>query len=355
MGLNFRHGEAAGAVLLLLAPALWNRFPFLQYDSGGYLARWFEGYLVPSRSTVYGLFAVFGWRLGFWPEVILQALAAVYVLALVLRAYGFEKRSFVLIGVVAGLCAATSLPFLAGILLTDIFAGTAVLALHLLLFAPERLGAWHCRALVLLVAFSTATHSATFAVLAAILVAAALARMWLPTLASPNAILQGALAIALGAAMLVGTNFALSGRLAWTPGGYGIVFGRMLQDGIVTRYLNDHCAERNFKLCPYRANLPKTADEFLWSAGPFNELGRFDGLGDEMRTIVLESLVDYPVAQIEAAITDTAQQLVLVRSGEGVVNYIWHTYGIIDRYMAGITPTMRAARQQARRSRFPFD
>jgi hypothetical protein len=37
---------------------------------------------------------------------------------------------------------------------------------------------------------------------------------------------------------------------------------------------------------------------------------------------------------------------VLVASGEGVVNYISHTYGIIEHYMAGITPAMRAARQQ---------
>jgi hypothetical protein len=340
-----RPGEALLAVLVLLAPALWNGFPFLQYDTGGYLARWFEGYLVPSRSTVYGLFAVFGWRLEFWPEAVLQAMAVVYVLVLVLRAYGFGKRNFELIGIVAALSAVTSLPFIAGILLTDIFAGTSVLALHLLLFVPERLGPWHRRALVLLMAFSAATHSATFAVLMAIVTATALARLCFPALASTTAVLRCACAITLGAAMLVGTNFALSGRLAWTPGGYGIVFGRMLQDGIVARYLNDHCAERSFKLCPYRAELPRTADAFLWSDGPFNEFGRFDGLGEEMRTIVLESILDYPFAQVEAAIADTAQQLVSVESGEGVVNYMWHTYVIIDRYMPDVAPAMRAARQ----------
>src|SRR6202050_2941335 len=109
MKVNFRHGEAAAAILLLLAPALWNRFPFLQYDTGGYLARWFEGYLVPSRSTVYGLFAVAGWPLAFWPEVVLQAAAAVWVLALVLRVYGFGDRRFALLGTVAVLTVATSL------------------------------------------------------------------------------------------------------------------------------------------------------------------------------------------------------------------------------------------------------
>jgi hypothetical protein len=80
-----RLGEALAATLLLLAPAMWNGVPFLQYDSGGYLARWFEGYLVPSRSTVYGLFAVAGWPLDFWPEVLVQAAVAVWIISLVLR------------------------------------------------------------------------------------------------------------------------------------------------------------------------------------------------------------------------------------------------------------------------------
>ena len=40
--------------LMLLAPALWNGYPLLQWDTGGYLARWYEGYLVPSRSTTFG-------------------------------------------------------------------------------------------------------------------------------------------------------------------------------------------------------------------------------------------------------------------------------------------------------------
>ncbi len=345
MKLHLRHGEAAAAMLLLLAPAMWNRFPFLQYDTGGYLARWYEGYLVPSRSTVYGLFAVAGWPLDFWPVVILQAAAAVWMIALVLRAYGFGERRFALLGTIAVLTVTTSLPWIAGILLTDIFAGSAVLALHLLLFAPDKFARYERAALILFIAFATATHSATFAVLVAVTTFAAILH-WKYRAVAASALRKGAGAIALGAAMLLATNFALSGRLAWTPGGYGIVFARMLQDGIVTRYLDDHCPEQKLKLCPYRHRLPKTADAFLWSNGPFNELGRFDGLGNEMRTIVLHSLIEYPGEQLAAAFSDLAQQLVLVESGEGVVNWIWHTYGIIDRYMPSVAPHMRAARQQ---------
>src|SRR5262249_43107104 len=95
-----------------------------------------------------------------------------------------------------------------------------------------------------------------------------------------------------------------------------------------------------------RQELPKTADAFLWGSGPFNELGRFDGLGDEMRTIVLESLADYPGMQIEAALAASAKQLVSVATGEGVLNVIWHTYSIVERYTPSAVPAMRAARQQ---------
>jgi hypothetical protein len=346
MKVNFRLGEAAAAMLLLLAPALWNGFPFLQYDTGGYLARWFEGYLVPSRSTVYGLFAVAGWRLDFWPEVMLQAAAAVWILALVLRAYGFGDRRYALLGTVALLTVTTSLPWIADILLTDIFAGTSVLALHLILFVPDGLRRYERTALVAFIAFAAATHSATIAVLLAIVAGAAILRLRYRDIVRASALWAGAGSLGLGAAMLLTANFALSGQFSWTPGGYGIVFARMLQDGIVTRYLDDHCPEQKLKLCPYRHKLPASADGFLWNDGPFTELGRFAGLGEEMRTIVLESLVEYPVEQIEAAVKDTVQQLVLIESGEGVVTSIWHTYGIIDRHMPSIAPAMRAARQQ---------
>ena len=72
--MQFRFTAAAAAALMLLAPALWNGFPLLQYDTGGYLARWYEGHLEESRSTVYGLYLVLTARPDFWPAVSVQAL-----------------------------------------------------------------------------------------------------------------------------------------------------------------------------------------------------------------------------------------------------------------------------------------
>jgi hypothetical protein len=166
-------------------------------------------------------------------------------------------------------------------------------------------------------------------------------------------LLQGSLTLGAGAAMLLSANFALSGQLAWTPGGYGVAFGRMLQDGIVKRYLDDHCPQQKLKLCPYRNELPATADRFLWGSSVFDDLGRFKGLNDEMGHIVRRSLVEYPLRQAEAAIVATAQQLVLVGTGEGTNGWIGHTYGIIERYLPAQLKPMRAAYQQQREIDFP--
>src|SRR6201999_2097160 len=166
-------------------------------------------------------------------------------------------------------------------------------------------------------AFAAATHSATMAVLLGLCIVGWIALPFLRGRIRAASLIQGMLSIAAGAVMLVSANFALSGQVAWTPGGYSIAFARMLQDGIVTRYLNDHCGKQTFKLCPYRNDLPETADDFLWSReSVFNDLGRFRGMTDEMGYIAAHALTEYPFQQAETALIDTGAQLLDVATGE---------------------------------------
>jgi hypothetical protein len=342
-----RIGAATAATVILLVPAIWNRFPLLEHDTGGYLARWFEGTLVVSRSTVYAIFALVLAHPDLWPIVIVQAALTVFVLMLTLRALGFDRRPGMLLAVTALLSAFTTLAWLTSIVLTDIFAGIAVLAVYLLIFAPDSLRRWERVALFVLLTFAVSTHGATLAMVMGLVAAAALAwKIW--RIGAIRGIAQGAAALALGALMLLAANFVVAGRIAWTPGAAWLAFGRMLSDGIVVRYLDDHCPDPRFKLCAHRHELPTDADSFFWS-GPesvFNRLGRFAGLGDEMNTILFESLRDYPAWQIQAALRATGRQLAAVATGEGVEDTIWHTYGIIERYEPSVAVDMRAARQQ---------
>jgi hypothetical protein len=344
--MQFRFTVAAVAVLLLLAPALWNGFPLLQYDTGGYLARWYEGHLEESRSTVYGLFLVLTARPDFWPAVAIQAMLTVWVLWLTLRADALATP-LVLFVTSATLAIGTGLAFLASELLTDVFAGVAVLALYLLALRAQTLARWERRALIALLAFSAATHTATLAVLLALLAAGFVVAIVRRRLVPFAGLARGALAIAISIALLLAANLAVAGRLAWTPGGSAIPFGRMLQAGIVTRYLAERCPDPRLpKLCANRDKLPIDSDYFFWGSDLFDELGRFEGLGDEMRIVVRESLTAYPGAQLLAAIKATAQQLVRVATGYGIRTDIWHTHWIIETFAPHATAAMKAARQQ---------
>ena len=332
---------------MLVAPAIWNRYPLLQWDTGGYLARWYEGYLVPSRSTTFGLYLHLGEASGFWINVGIQALATLWILQLFLRVFGITRPQRLLaVGTI--LVLTTALPWLASMLLTDIFAGLSVLSLFILVLHGDKTSVAEKILLFAFTAFAGATHSATLAVLLGLCFVGWLARPYLRKRIAVSGLLQGSLTVVAGALLLLATNFAFSGQLAWTPGGYGVAFGRMMQAGIVTRYLHDHCPQLELKLCPYRDELPPTADDFLWGHSMFDELGRFKGLDDEMGFIVQHSLAEYPAWQAEAAIAASAQQLVDVATGEGTVKWLPHTHGIIERYVPAQTKGMRAARQQRR-------
>ena len=294
---------------------------------------------------MFGLYLHFGQGSYFWINLGIQALATLWILQLTLKVFGM-RTPLRIAAISVALIATTALPWLASMLLTDIFAGLAVLSLFLLVLHGDRISLVEKWLLFAFTSFAAATHSATLGVLLGLCCAGWMMRPWLAARIPAIGLVRGSLTIVAGALMLLTANFALSGQFVWTPGGAGVAFGRMLQDGIVARYLNDHCPAMKFKLCPYRNELPTTADAFLWGNSMFNTLGRFKGMSDEMGFIALHSLSEYPAWQAEAAFVATAQQLVHVASGEGTTNWLGHTYGIIERYLPGQIKPMRAARQQ---------
>ena len=230
-------------------------------------------------------------------------------------------------------------------LLTDIFAGLSVLSLFILVLHGDKISAPRKAAAVCVHRLRRQPPTAPRS---AVLLGLCCARLDRAAVAardeSPSpALLQGSLTIVAGAAMLLAANFALSGQLAWTPGGYRRRVrphdaGRHRRTAICAT----HCPQQKLKLCPYRNQLPATADEFLWGNSMFNTLGRFEGLTTRWASSSLHSLAEYPAWQAEAAIVATAQQLTDVATGEGTNGWIPHTYGIIERYHPG------AARADAR-------
>lgn len=344
-------GVGAACVALVMLPALWNGFPILFPDTGGYLARPFEGTLELGRSALYGAFLAAGIPVDFWLNVVLQAALCVWLIALTLRAHDLSGAS-VLVATVAALCVATGMPWYAGTLIPDILVSAAILSLYLLAFRGERLRRWETIALGAVIAFAIASHMGTLALCLGLIVCLAgwiVVRKYLRGDWPKPRLLTATLAVGAGLLLAPLSNLIIADEFAFTPGGESFVFGRLVQDGIVANYLEDRCPNPDIKLCAYRQAVPDTADEWLWGPGnPLGELGGWRGYADEARFIIFDSLKRYPLEHLETAVTTTLKQLALMETGVSLVkDWMAPAIGSLRELVPQMTPRIAAARQQA--------
>jgi hypothetical protein len=341
------------SVLLLLLPAIWNEFPFLFFDSGAYFERAFDGTLSAGRSVTYGAWMALLRFPNFWPLVIAQSALSVWLIYLMLRTHGLRERSVALpvalLLITAFLAAATALPWFAGQMMPDLFAGLAMLSLYLVIFKREELVRIERCALVALIVFAGAAHNATFAVMIALTAAATFFFLIHRELIKAAGLRLAAIAVLLTVLAVPSVNFAFSGQFAWTPGGTSFIFSRLVQDGIVARYLKDNCPDASLKLCKFEKQIPKTADDFLWHQGPkgpFVSIGGWIDGADEMKRIAIDSVFQYPEMHVQTAIGSTLRQLVLVKSGDGLVREVWSAYEAIARLYPESNIAVNTSRQR---------
>lgn len=335
-------------LLALMAPALWNGFPLIFPDIGGYLDRPIYGTLGMGRSALYGLFLYAGSPFLFWPNVVLQSSLMLWLIVLTIRAHGLAGRQWLAFGIIAMLTVCTSLPWFSGQLMPDILFPAAVLSIYLLSFRSDQVALWEQFILCAVIALAAPSHMASAGMCVAVIGA-----LWLLTRFERMKLLglklwPAASAVALGIALCPISNFAITGNFAFTPGGSSFLFGRLVEDGIVARYLEDRCPDTALRLCDYRAILPKHADDWLWSNNsPFRVLD-WEHYPAEQRRITEETLHRYPLLHVTTAITAAIKQFVAFKTEIEVHNNEPTALMFRDHFPGWFSQFM-AARQQTER------
>jgi hypothetical protein len=332
------------SIVFLCIPAMWNGFPILFEDVGGYLLTWPNAALANGRSTVFGIYLWAGMPLAWIPTLVLQATATVWLIDRTLALFGFDKAWHVVLAV-GGLTATTGIAVFVSQTMPDAWAAPAILAVLLLTWHGDRFGLPERIGFAAVIAFAGASHMATLAVLAG-----------LATVQSAAALLRGRLrvaaqrllfanaAVASGLALLLLVNAAVAGRMALTPGGDIFFLGRMAETGLLGKVLDRDCQRADWRLCAHRAELPQNADVFLWFGGsPLHAIGGWDhpDVKRETSAIIRRSLELFPLQHLAGALTATAVQLVTAGVGDstGALSmWAWDLRPLLKRSAPSLVP-----------------
>jgi hypothetical protein len=341
------------SLVAFLAPALWNGFALVFFDTGGYVRRVLDISLLPGRSLFYGLF-LYGSSLGWWSfygPIAVQSGATVWLVFLMLRCHGLAVGPRMIAFFCVGLSLATGLAWSAGQLMPDALVPLVVLALWLLGFRLQQLHPFERAGLTVVALLGLLSHMSGMALAMGLVVVILVARLvvtkrrlslpvnWLPPLA----------VVVAGLVLMPMLHLMLVNKATYTPGGPVYIFGRLVQAGIAQRWLAENCPVPGIKLCGLQKRIPKTGDEFLWGGtSPFKDLGEWTGTADaELGFLVKMCLKAYPGAVALTALQATAQQMFMVKTGDQLAEVHHDTRNVFVNILpAHVGASFIKARQQ---------
>lgn len=291
--------------LLLCWPAALNGYPLVFADTGNYLAQALQHFVGWNAPPFYSFFLLAtDWRLSLWLPVLAQALIAAHLIGLVLRQFGWRGMVPVL-AACALLAVATSLPWFASLLTTDIFTGVVVLASWLLGFGT--VGRWERRYLWLLAIGAVSVHLSHvplafgLALLGGVLAGAGAGRR-----AGLAAFGRMVVAPAVAAGLLMLVNLVAHRTPTLAPYSGIVAAARMLGDRTAQAYLATACPVRHFRICAYLDQVGAGGNEFLWHRDVIaHDLGGAEAWAPEASAIVRGTILHEPGAVGAAALDNT--------------------------------------------------
>ncbi|MFN8983358.1 MAG: hypothetical protein ACK5X9_12655 [Alphaproteobacteria bacterium] len=310
-----RSGAAVilGAALLIW-PAIFNSYPLLFSDSGGFLHQTLGPLMLWDKPYVYGPFLhAFHWRISLWGPVIAQGVVLSHLLWLTQRTLRGNATPLWHIGLCAFAALATAAPFSVALLMPDIFAPIVVLGLVLLGFGGATLTRFERGYLLALVALGIAAHLAHLPLALGLCVIALLLRLW----RYPVRLFAMVVPVMISVAALLATNAIGHGRIALSPYGSVFMLARLQEDGPASAVLKARCPDAGWYLCAFTDRLPMPANDFLWAPNsPVNRDAtgkpRFLGgmmLAPEAGQIVSETLRADPLGVARAMLGNALVQL----------------------------------------------
>ncbi|MFN4129502.1 MAG: hypothetical protein ACK4GC_06775 [Paracoccaceae bacterium] len=355
-GLGYQLTAVVFCTIFLLLPSIFNRAPFVYFDSASYLSQAGKavqmlqsrigimpdgsadaiaaGASLPKthhdsndinyagRSIYYSLFAWIGAvTLGASSVGVLQAAVLASLIVMTLQAVWPNASAvpflMATVALAAGLALLTSAGFFVGLIMPDIWAGMMILAFALLMTPSPGIGRNGRVALAAILTLAAAFHISHLLLLATMVGLLALA-MLLPgcrRIVAPGRVVLPALALACGLAGHVAFSVASIAATGQPPLTRPFVTAHLIEMGPGTRMIQNTCPNSGFAICPYVDRLPTDWISFMFSRDP--QTGVFGAvppsvqraLSEEQTRFALASFAAEPLATTGGLLRDGVAQL----------------------------------------------
>lgn len=303
---------AVGA-LLLAWPALLNGYPIVFSDTGAFLFQALQPFMIWDKPWIYGPLLMLHGQTTLWLPLAGQVLLVSWMLWQTQAAFGPPSARFHL-ALIAALAAATPAPWVASLLMPDIFAPLVVLGVFLIAWGECLSRPVRC-AIYVVTLVAIAAHLSHLIIAAALVALVLLLRLrWRPAL-------RAAVPLAGAVALLVTTNAIGHGRPGISPFGSVFMLARLAGDGLAEPVLAERCPEAGWRLCAWQGRLPVDSDEFLWSEqGPvWSTPGGPIAFAAEAGEVGGAALLAAPLTAAGNALANMGRQVLLVRVGDALV------------------------------------
>lgn len=283
--------------LLLCNVAFINGFPLIYPDTGTYLASGFKGFVPEDRPIFYGLFARHvslhetPWLIIFTQGCLLSI--SLYLFCKKFVAENSFRLYFIVITGLISLFSAASL--YVSLLIPDVFTPILIVAAAVFLFA-ERLTLLEKITLSVIIALSIMTHNSNSLVLYlslfCLVAKYVLQKGWNDIEMNwiRNRILSLAGLCVLIYVLSAGINYSYCRTFSVSRGGHVFVMSRLMELGIAQEYLEENCAEKNYKICEHKENIPW---DFIWDFhnSPLYKTGGWEANEEEYSAIIKDILL----------------------------------------------------------------
>ncbi len=233
----------------------------------------FDERIMASRSIYYGLIVfVLDAVGGLWAATMFQALiAGLCVGLLVCRGLNW-RGPWAILGLGAALVLGTGASLFAGLMMPDLFAATAVLAIAMLAVFWDRLG-WTDRGLLTATAvIGVVTHDSTLLIVVGLTVCIGLG--WLARRKAAEgqrlraAAIAGVIVVLLGAGAQVAFSKAAEAFSGYPPARFPYLTAHLAHTEAGATFIKADCATRRWAVCAYADALPRDWNAFLFTPGP---------------------------------------------------------------------------------------